>query len=44
MTGIDECLSNPCRNNTTCIDRISEYDCHYTESFAGLNCENKVNK
>ena len=44
MTEIDECLSNPCRNNATCIDRISEYYCQCTESFAGLNCKNKINK
>ena len=44
MTQIDEYLSNSCRNNATCIDRISEYYCQYTKSFSRFNYENKVNK
>ena len=43
MTQIDEYFSNLCRNNATCIDRISEYYCQYTKIFSRLNCENKVN-
>ena len=41
MTDTDEYFSNPCRNDATCIDRISEYSCQYTQSFAELNFENK---
>ena len=41
MTQIDEYLSNPCRNDATYTDRISEYYCQCRESFAGLSCENK---
>ena len=43
MTQIDEYLSSLCRNNATCIDRISEYYCQYTKIFSRLNCENTVN-
>ncbi|KAF5891235.1 neurogenic locus notch protein 2-like, partial [Clarias magur] len=25
--GIDECLSNPCRNGGTCVDYQGGYDC-----------------
>ena len=34
MTQIDENLSNSCRNNATCIDRINEYSCQYTKIFS----------
>lgn len=27
---IDECLSNPCRNNATCTDGIDMYACNCT--------------
>ena len=33
MTQIDKYLSNLCRNNATCIVRISEYSCQYTKFF-----------
>ena len=35
---------NLCRSKAKRIDRIGEHYCQCTESFAGLNHENKVNK
>jgi hypothetical protein len=42
MTEINECLSNPCQNNATCIDQIGRYACACPKSFAGHQCEYKV--
>jgi hypothetical protein len=43
MTEINECLSNPCRHNASCIDQIGGYICACPRSFFGHQCENKVN-
>jgi hypothetical protein len=42
LTEINECLSNPCRNNASCIDQINGYLCTCPKSFIGPQCENKV--
>ena len=42
MTEINECLSNPCRNNASCIDQINGYLCACPKSFLGAQCEHKV--
>lgn len=34
-SNIDECLSNPCDNNATCIDGIDEYICNCEAGFEG---------
>ena len=36
---IDECNSNPCLNNGTCIQAIDEYQCTCTSHFVGQRCE-----
>lgn len=35
---IDECASQPCQNNGTCIDLINGYQCNYTDGFNGTTC------
>ncbi len=40
-TEINECLSNPCRNNASCINKIGGYVCTCPKSFSGLQCETK---
>jgi len=40
-TEIDECASNPCRYNGTCIDELNRFDCVCIESRAGPRCEVK---
>jgi hypothetical protein len=33
---INECLSMPCSNNSTCIDKINSFECHCPPGFAGI--------
>ena len=41
MTDIDECASNPCRNNATCQHGHGEdwYNCTCVDGFNGTDCE-----
>ncbi len=36
---IDECASNPCQNNGSCIDGVNGYNCSCVAGFNGRNCE-----
>lgn len=37
---IDECtVSNPCRNNGTCLNKNGSYVCECTEGFMGKHCK-----
>ena len=40
VTEIEECLSCPCQNGGTCIDRINEYLCICPFGYNGTHCEN----
>ena len=44
QTEINECLSNPCQNNASCIDQINGYMCACPKSFVGPQCQHKVRK
>ncbi|XP_060595827.1 fibropellin-1-like isoform X1 [Ruditapes philippinarum] len=35
----DQCQSNPCLNNGTCVDGDRSYTCNCTERWSGINCE-----
>ncbi|KFO35037.1 coagulation factor X [Fukomys damarensis] len=35
----DQCENNPCQNQGTCRDGLSEYECTCQEGFEGKNCE-----
>jgi len=37
----DECLSNPCRNNGTCILGNSQFICNCLGGYTGDMCETK---
>lgn len=39
ITDIDECNSDPCLHNGTCIDLINTYSCQCTNNSRGDNCE-----
>ena len=36
---INECESNPCKNNGTCVDEINDYNCTCKDGFVGKSCE-----
>lgn len=41
---INECLSMPCSNNATCVDRINSYECKCPSGYTGDNCEININE
>ena len=41
-TDIDECASQPCKNNATCTDRVNGYNCSCAPGFNGTQCELEV--
>ena len=36
---VDECESNPCENNATCIDGFNNFTCACQEGFTGRLCQ-----
>ena len=36
---IDDCASNPCQNDGSCIDGINSYECICVDGWSGENCE-----
>ncbi|EGW02022.1 Sushi, von Willebrand factor type A, EGF and pentraxin domain-containing protein 1 [Cricetulus griseus] len=36
---INECQSNPCRNQATCVDELNSYSCKCRPGFSGHRCE-----
>ena len=39
---MNECNSRPCKNNATCIDLLSGYECKCKKGFRGTDCELKI--
>ena len=37
---LDECQSDPCQNNATCIDQLNKFTCLCLNGFNGDLCEN----
>ena len=40
---INECLSNPCKSNATCIDQINGYQCNCPTGFTSFDCSISLN-
>ncbi|XP_067845710.1 protein crumbs homolog 1 [Heptranchias perlo] len=38
------CISNPCKNNGSCEDMVSYYQCSCPSGWTGLNCEVNINE
>lgn len=38
---IDECASNPCDNNATCVDLVNDYRCDCRLGYSGTFCETR---
>ena len=36
---IDECLSDPCQHNGTCVGKVNGYDCVCDDGWTGILCE-----
>jgi len=41
---IDECLSNPCQNNASCVDGKYSYTCTCLPGYSGTHCETDSNE
>lgn len=39
---INECHSNPCRNQATCVDKLNSYSCKCRPGFSGSRCETGI--
>ena len=39
LTDFNECVSSPCRNDGTCVDRPNEWSCLCEAGYAGRQCE-----
>ena len=42
-SNIDECSSDPCSRNSTCLDTIGAYKCVCPEGFTGKSCDENIN-
>ena len=42
FSDINECASNPCRNEVTCTDGMNRYSCSCVAGFTRDNCETGV--
>ena len=40
LLDMDECASDPCQNNATCVDLINEFRCDCVPGFNETFCQN----
>ena len=43
QTDINECLSSPCLNNSTCVDHVNAFECKCKSGYKGETCEQIYN-
>ena len=36
---VNECASNPCKNNAACNDRVNGYTCSCASGWTGTHCD-----
>ncbi|XP_067085594.1 sushi, nidogen and EGF-like domain-containing protein 1 [Osmerus mordax] len=41
---VDECVSQPCLNGATCLDRVDSYLCACDKGFTGSHCQTDVDE
>ena len=39
IADIDECGSNPCHNNASCVNEVAQYACECLPGYTGTDCE-----
>ena len=44
LADINECASNPCLNNGTCVDKINSFNCTCPEGWLGKRCATGYSK
>ena len=42
FSDIDECHSNPCAHNGTCIDSVNSFRCSCVEGYTGHDCDTGI--
>ena len=41
---INDCESQPCLNNATCVDSVASFTCSYLPGYTGQNCKHEINE
>lgn len=41
---VDECKSNPCKNEATCLDLFGSYLCSCTDGWTGKDCSQDIDE
>ncbi|XP_036018354.1 protein crumbs homolog 1 isoform X6 [Mus musculus] len=41
---VDECVSDPCKNEAVCLNEIGRYTCVCPQEFSGVNCELEIDE
>ena len=44
VSEIDECATNPCLNNGTCVDLLNSYYCNCSAGYNGSHCETGISE
>ena len=39
---VDECASDPCQHDATCVDGVDEFTCLCVPGYTGAQCESKL--